>query len=114
MGCIAGCSALLWLLRFWAAGMDYPLDPGAGAADNRRHADGDRYGGCAAGRPGGALVTGGRVPVLWITGPAGAGKSTVPGSCSPSWRVPGRVSPSPMPTSCVRVIHRRRMIRAVT
>lgn len=27
--------------------------------------------------PGGPLVTGGRVPVLWITGPAGVGKSTV-------------------------------------
>ena len=41
------------------------------------HADGDRHRGYAVGRPGVALVTGGQVPVLWITGPAGVGKSTV-------------------------------------
>lgn len=34
-------------------------------------------GGCAAGRTDAAMVTGGRVPVLWVTGPPGVGKSTV-------------------------------------
>lgn len=42
----------------------------------RIHGDGDCLRGCAAGRPGGT-VRGARVPVLWITGPAGVGKSAV-------------------------------------
>ena len=37
----------------------------------------DRFGEARAVGPCGALVTLGRVPVLWITGPAGVGKSTV-------------------------------------
>ena len=57
--------------------MVYPVDPGAAAAEDRRHGDGGRCGRGAAGRPGGALMARGRVPVLWITGPAGVGKSTV-------------------------------------
>ena len=68
---------MLWLLRFWAVGVGYPVDSGAAAAENQWGADGGRDGGGAAGRPGGALVRRGRVPVLWITGPAGVGKSTV-------------------------------------
>jgi hypothetical protein len=57
--------------------MGFLLDPGDAAAENRRHADGDCWRGRAAGRPGGASVRGGRVPVLWITGQAAVGKSTV-------------------------------------
>jgi hypothetical protein len=60
-----------------AAGIGYPVDSCAATAENRRHANGDRYGGGAVGRPGGVLMAEGRVPVLWITGPAGVGKSTV-------------------------------------
>jgi predicted ABC-type ATPase len=59
------------------ASLGYPVDSGAAAADNRCRADGDRDGGGAAARPGGGPVRRGRVPVLWITGPAGVGKSTV-------------------------------------
>jgi Mrp family chromosome partitioning ATPase len=57
--------------------MRYLLDLGDAAVENRRHVAGDRHCGRAASRPGGAVVRGGRVPVLWITGPAGVGKSTV-------------------------------------
>jgi adenylylsulfate kinase-like enzyme len=59
--------------------MGFVLDPGVAAAENRRHAGGkyQRGRGRPAGRPGGATVIGGRVPVLWITGSAAVGKSTV-------------------------------------
>ncbi len=35
---IAGRSALLWLMRFWAISVGYPLDSGAATAENRRPA----------------------------------------------------------------------------
>jgi adenylylsulfate kinase-like enzyme len=48
------------------------LTRGAASPRIAGHANGDRYG-----RSGGALMARGPVPVLWITGPAGVGKSTV-------------------------------------
>ena len=56
--------------------MRFLLDPDDAAAEIRC-VECDCQRGCAADRSGGPIVTGGRVPVLWVTGPAGVGKSTV-------------------------------------
>jgi hypothetical protein len=60
-------------LRFQAIGMGYPLD---GVVPLPKIA-GDRHGGAWPGRPSGALAMRGRAPVLWVTGLAGVGKSSI-------------------------------------
>ena len=74
---VTGRTALFANALLGASSEVFLLDPGDAAAENRRHAGGGCWRERGADRAGGALVAGGRVPVLWITGPPGVCKSTV-------------------------------------